>query len=229
VGRAALTQRESNAVSSNEGVILLHGISRTQHSMHRMESALAAHGLTVLNLGYASRHKSLQELAHDIHADIAAFIAAVTGPVHIVAHSMGGLLAQVYLARHPHPRIGRIVMLGTPNKGSEIADLLRDHPWYRRWFGPAGQQLVTQRDRATSNLFSPLSHPVGVIAGNRSLDPFAWVYLPKPNDGRVSVANTRMEGMADHIVVDTAHAFLPVDPEAIEQTIAFLRDGKFRR
>ena len=91
-------------------------------------------------------------------------------------------------------------MLGTPNSGSEIADRLKNFGAYRAFFGPAGQQLGTQRDAAIEALFPPVDYPVGIIAGNRSIDPVAGTMLPKPHDGRVSVANTRLDGMADHIV-----------------------------
>ena len=112
-----------------------------------------------------------------------------------------GCLARVYIARYRPIRLGRVVMLGTPNGGSEIADRLRNIEVYRAFFGPAGQQLGTQRDAAIEALFPPVDYPVGIIAGNRSIDPVAGTMLPKPHDGRVSVANTKLEGMADHVVV----------------------------
>ena len=99
-------------------------------------------------------------------------------------------------------------MLGTPNSGSEIADRLKNFGAYRAFFGPAGQQLGTQRDAAIEALFPPVDYPVGIIAGNRSIYPIASRFLPKPHDGRVSVANTRLDGMADHVVVDTSHPWL---------------------
>ena len=118
-------------------------------------------------------------------------------------------------------------MLGTPNGGSEIADGLKNFSPYRAFFGPAGQQLGTQRDAATHALLPAIDYPVGIIAGNRSIDPLASVFLPRPHDGRVSVANTKLDGMADHVVVPAAHPFLPGNAVAIAQTLAFLRDGKF--
>jgi hypothetical protein len=118
-------------------------------------------------------------------------------------------------------------MLGTPNGGSEIADRLKNFLPYRILFGPVGQQLGTQRDAALQALFPPADYPVGVIAGNRSIDPISSMFLPRPHDGRVSVANTRLDSMADHIVLATAHPWLPENDIAIEATIAFLRDGKF--
>ena len=118
-------------------------------------------------------------------------------------------------------------MLGTPNRGSEIADRLKDFTAYRLYFGPAGQQLTTRRDNALDGIIPPVDYPVGIIAGNRSIYPIASALLPKPNDGRVSVENTRLDGMTDHMVVSASHPWLVRNALAIGQTIAFLRDGRF--
>jgi pimeloyl-ACP methyl ester carboxylesterase len=211
------------------GVVLLHGIVRTARSLRRMQDALEAAGFATLNLDYQSRAKPLQALVSDIHPSIDQFSHTVEGPLHVVAHSMGGLLARAYLAKHPPRQLGRVLLLGPPNGGSEIADLLKRFRLYRVLFGPAGQQLVTQRDEATRALLVAPTYPVGIISGDRSIDPIAAMLLPHPNDGRVAVASTRLEGMADHIVIGTSHPWLVRHPQAIAQTIAFLRDGRFSR
>jgi pimeloyl-ACP methyl ester carboxylesterase len=219
--------RPASANATQDGVVLLHGISRTTRSFRKMQTALEGCGFATLNQNYASRRKALEALAEDIHPSIQRFADGIDGSVHFVGHSMGGLLARVYIARYRPKRLGRIVMLGTPNSGSEIADRLKNLFAYRAFFGPAGQQLGTQRDAAIEALFPPVDYPVGIIAGNRSIYPITSAFLPKPHDGRVSVANTRLDGMADHIVVRTSHPWLVRNGAAIEQTIAFLKDGKF--
>ena len=192
-----------------------------------MELALQATGFATLNLDYDSRRKALDALAEDIHPAVDLFASGLDGSVHFVCHSMGGLLARTYLARHRPPRLGRVVMLGTPNGGSEIADRLQNFSAYRAFFGPAGQQLVTRRDAATSALLPAIDYPTGIIAGNRSIYPITSMGLPRPHDGRVSVANSRLDGMADHIVIRTSHPWLVRNREAIAQTIMFLRNRKF--
>ena len=107
-----------------------------------MQAALERAGFVTLNLDYASRRKALEALAEDVHPAIQRFADRIDGSVHFVCHSMGGLLARVYIARHRPKRLGRVVMLGTPNSGSEIADRLKNFGAYRAFFGPAGQQLV---------------------------------------------------------------------------------------
>jgi len=192
-----------------------------------MQAAIEAKGYATLNLGYASRSKALQALAEDIHPAIDRFAGGIEGSVHFVCHSMGGLLARVYLARYRPKRLGRVVMLGTPNGGSEIADRLKNFAAYRAFFGPAGQQLGTQRDADIDALLPRIDYPVGIIAGNRSIYPITSAFLPKPHDGRVSVENTRLDGMADHVVIGASHPWLVRNAEAIAQTIAFLNGGQF--
>jgi pimeloyl-ACP methyl ester carboxylesterase len=217
--------RPASANATQDGVVLLHGISRTARSFRKMQTALEGCGFATLNQDYASRRKALETLAEDIHPSIQRFADGIDGSVHFVGHSMGGLLARVYLARYRPKRLGRVVMLGTPNSGSEIADRLKNFGAYRAFFGPAGQQLGTQRTVVDDAMLP--NYPVGIIAGDRSIYPITSAFLPKPHDGRVSVANTKLEGMADHIVVRTSHPWLMRNGDAIAQTIAFLRDGKF--
>ena len=211
-----------------DGVVLLHGISRTALSLRKMQTALEAAGFATLNIDYPSRHYALEALAEHIHPAVALFAAGIEGQLHFACHSMGGLLARVYISKYRPAHLGRVVMLGTPNGGSEIADRLKNVSLFRAWFGPAGEQLVTRRDAATDALFPPVDYPVGIIAGNRSLDPMSSLFLPKPHDGRVSVENTKLDGMTDHIAIGTSHPWLPGNRVAIEQTIAFLKDGKFQ-
>jgi pimeloyl-ACP methyl ester carboxylesterase len=220
--------RPASANATQDGVVLLHGISRTARSFRKMQTALEGCGFAILNQDYASRRKALEALAEDVRPSIQRFADGIDGSVHFVGHSMGGLLARVYLARYRPKRLGRVVMLGTPNSGSEIADRLKNFGAYRAFFGPAGQQLGTQRSVVDDALLPPVNYPVGIISGNRSIDPVAGTMLPKPHDGRVSVANTKLEGMADHVIVRTSHPWLMRNDDAIEQTIAFLKDGKFR-
>jgi pimeloyl-ACP methyl ester carboxylesterase len=213
--------------STRSGVVLLHGIARTSRSMNAMEKALKASGFHTLNLDYASRRKPLDQLAADIHSPILNFANDLGAELHFVGHSMGGLLARVYLARHRPRRLGRVVMLGTPNQGSEVADTLRNLAIFRRFYGPAGQQLTTGPDAALTAL-PAIDYCVGIIAGNRSIDPISSTFvLPKPNDGKVSVANTKLAGMSGHVVVGASHPMLARKKAAIEQTIAFLRTGRF--
>src|SRR5262249_27142048 len=229
---AKLRKRRPMAVASAEvrrdGVVLLHGIGVGSWSLKRMERALQRRGFATLNLGYASRRKPLEALVGDIHPPIAAFAQACGGDIHFVAHSMGGLLARLYVARHRPARLGRVVMLGTPNGGSEIADLLADLAIYRAVFGPAGLQLSTTPDPVLAAL-PPPDYPGGITAGCGTSAPTASAFvLPPPNDGRVSVASSKLVNMTDHVTIKASHTGLTMRREAIDQTIAFLHGGRFK-
>ena len=215
-------------------MLLLHGILRRAGSMAELERALRSAGHAVLNLDYPSRRKPLDALADDVAAAVEPFLRDGGEPLHVVAYSLGGLLSRAWLTRHRPPALGRVVMLGTPNGGSEIADLFHRHALSRRAFdwvyGPAGAQLVTRHDDRLRALLGPVDYALGVIAGNRALDPVAArLVLPRPNDGRVSVASTRVDGMADHLVLPVSHALMMRDPGVIRQTLHFLRHGRFER
>lgn len=117
-------------------------------------------------------------------------------------------------------------MLGTPNQGSEVADFLKDWWAYKKLFGPASQQLVTELTIANT-LFGGVDYELGVIAGNRSIDPVSSLIIGDPNDGRVSIERTKIAGMTDHIVVAASHPFLPAKKEVHRLVLAFLRQGSF--
>ena len=210
-------------------VLLLHGIARRSGSLARIERAVAAAGYRTLNLDYPARRKSLEELVEDVHRRAGAFTGGQDGRVHVVSLSMGGLLARAYVARHRPPGMGSVVMLAPPNQGSEIADLLSGNRLYRGFFGPAGAQLGTRRDEQARSLLGTVDYPLGVIAGDRSIDPLSWLLIPGPNDGRVSVARTMVDGMADHVVMHATHATMMWNRQVRDQTIHFLQHGCFTR
>jgi pimeloyl-ACP methyl ester carboxylesterase len=213
-------------VVSGEGVVLLHGIFRGQRSMRRLARLLGAEGYRTLNLGYPSRRQPIEAVVAHIQPQIAAFAPSVPSKLHFVGHSMAGLVIRAYLHRFRPPNLGRTVMLGTPNQGSEVADFLKDWWAYKRLFGPAGQQLVTGLTTADT-LFGPIDYELGVIAGDRSIDPVSSLIIGDPNDGRVSIERTKVAGMTDHIVVPASHPFLPANKEVHRLVLEFLRHGRF--
>jgi hypothetical protein len=195
--------------------------------MGRLTRALEDQGYLTLNLDYPSRRHDLAGLAQAVHEPLGRFAAGLEGRLHFVTHSMGGLVARVYLDRFRPARLGRVVMLGTPNAGSEVADLLARNWLYQTYFGPAGGELITRRPDKLKAALGPVDYPVGVIAGDRSIDPLSSLLLPGANDGKVSVAATHVEGEADHIVLHTTHTLMMRNPEVIRHTQHFLRHGSF--
>lgn len=214
---------------SIETVVLLHGIFRGKSSMRGMEKGLLRHGYSILNLNYSSRKKPIEHLIDDIHREISGSPRASLGKLHFVGHSMGGLIIRAYLNKFMPEILGRVVMLGTPNQGSEAADFLAKTALYRFFYGPAGQQLVTDQT-PFRDIFGAVNYELGVIAGDRSLDPIVSRFIiPGANDGRVAVERTKVPGMKDHVVLHISHTFMPSNREAILQTQHFLTHGQFLR
>lgn len=215
------------AVYGQDCVVLLHGLARTARSMAEMATSLEAAGYRVANIDYPSREKPVEELSSIAVSKGVTECAAREGEkIHFVTHSMGGILIRYYLEHDSINGIGKVVMLAPPNGGSEVVDNLKDVPGFRLVNGPAGVQLGTTPGSIPSKL-GPVTVPVGIIAGNRTFNPVLSQYLPNPDDGKVSVARTKVEGMADFIEIEATHPFIMSNPRAMEQTISFLRNGAF--
>jgi pimeloyl-ACP methyl ester carboxylesterase len=213
---------------SDDCVVLLHGIFRGRRSMEKLARFLGAGGYRTLNLDYPSMRQPIEAMVEHIHPRISAFARSAPGKLHFVGHSMGGLVIRAHLHRFRPQNLGRVVMLGTPNQGSEIADVLKDRWTYKRVFGPAGQQLVTGLATADT-LLGRIDYELGVIAGSRTIDPISSLIIGDPNDGRVSIERTKIAGMKDHVVVAASHAFLPAKRQVHGLVLEFLRRGRFQQ
>ncbi len=212
---------------SQDFVILLHGLARNARSMNVMVSALTRAGFGTVNYDYPSTKYTIELLASDVIAD--AISRCPNGAkIHFVTHSMGGILVRQYLSENNIPHMGRVVMLGPPNKGSQVADRLSSMPGYGWFNGPAGQQLGTGSDSVPNSL-KGVDFELGIIAGTRSVNLLLSTMLPKPDDGKVSVENTKLKGMADHIAMPVSHPFIMKNQDVIQQVIYFLRCGSFDR
>jgi triacylglycerol lipase len=217
----------SPAFGAQEEVILLHGLCRTSRSMVKMESALTEAGYKVRNVDYPSRTAFVQTLADDaIGKAVEDCQRDGATKIDFVTHSMGGILVRSYLTRHTILNLGRVVMLAPPNQGSEVVDKLGWLFLFKWLNGPAGNELGTGKN-STPNTLGPANFPVGVIAGDRSINWINSLLIPGRDDGKVSVERTKLAGMTDHIVVQAAHPFIMRNREAIRQTIQFLRTGNF--
>ncbi len=210
-----------------DSVILLHGLARSERSMQKLEKALLEQGYCVQNVSYESTRNNVARLAEQaIGPALAA--CAETGRVHFVTHSLGGILVRQYLRNHQIGNLGRVVMLGPPNKGSEVIDKLRDFPGFYFVHGDAGLELGTG---ATSvpNKLGGADFDLGIIAGTRSVNLFLSNMIPGTDDGKVSVENTKLEGMRDHLEMEVTHTFMMRNDKVIDQVIHYLQTGKFKR
>ena len=224
----ALLVLVAGAAPAAECVVLLHGLARTSTSMNKMQRELEDAGFLTANIDYPSREYTVEKLADIAVADGLEACRANDGieKIHFVTHSLGGILVRQYLSTNEIAELGRVVMMGPPNQGSAAVDELIDVPGFDWLNGPAGRQLGKGEDSVPLRL-GPAGFELGVIAGNRTIDPITSAVLENPDDGRVSVDDTRLEGMTDFVVVEHSHAFMMRMRRPIELTIEFLRSGQF--
>lgn len=196
--------------------------------MQTMYEALRDAGFDAVNVDYPSRERPIEELAPVAVGAGLDGCRAVDNleRIHFVTHSLGGILLRQYLANNEIPELGRVVMLGPPNQGSIAVDRLFDVPGFDWINGPAGRQLGKGEASVPLSL-GPAEFELGIIAGDRTIDPLTSAVLENPNDGRVSVEDTKLDGMDDFVVVRHSHAFIMRMRRPIELTINFLKSGEF--
>jgi hypothetical protein len=195
--------------------------------MATLEKMLEKEGYKTVNKSYPSRQSTINKLSSDSIPQ-ALEQCEESEKVNFVTHSMGGILVRHYLSEHNINNLNHVVMLGPPNKGSEVVDKLRDVPGFKAINGPAGLQLGTG-EMSIPNKLGEADFSLGIIAGTKTINFILSTMLPKPNDGKVSVESTKLEGMADHITMPVTHPFMMKDSKVIQQVLYFLKHGQFQK
>lgn len=210
---------------SGHVVIGVHGIGRSSKSLKPILTALPADQFTCLGFEYPSTRVSIAQAAEYLQSVVESLTDATQ--ISFVVHSMGGLVVRRYLQEFRDPRLFRMVMLGTPNNGAELADMLRSNMLFRTVYGPAGQELGTGADGSNSKLPIP-DFEFAIIAGGLSDGAGFNRLLPGDNDGTVTVESAKLAGAADFLVVPVLHSFLMSDPAVINAATSFLASGRFQ-
>ena len=195
-------------------VVLLHGLGRTPASMWLLGRRLGRAGIKTLRVGYPSTKGGIAASEAHVRAELARL---GTGPVDLVGHSLGGLLA-VRILRDPQGlEIRKVVQLGTPNLGSPLVDRMGGMWPVRRLCGPAVSELRAHVGHL------PRDPRIAAIAGTAG---FPGVPLRRPHDGGVTVRSA-WSGAGHRAAIPVLHSALPISPRAAKLTIRFLATGSF--
>lgn len=210
---------------SGTAVIALHGILRSSQVWCDMEQEMKPDGVTFVRIDYPSTQKPIDEFA----VQLQSVIHSLEGidEIHIVAHSLGGLVVRKWCQDYSDPRVKRLVMIGTPNCGAELADMLQKNWIFRGVFGPSGQQLVSNPEGFISQLARPTME-FAVIAGAQGTPDGYNPLIPGDDDGIVTLKSALLPGAVDSITVRGLHSFQPWNPEVIAATRRYLKTGALR-
>jgi pimeloyl-ACP methyl ester carboxylesterase len=215
------------------GVVVLHGLMRTCGAMSKMCRMLGDQGgYSVFNVSYASTRGTVADHARSLDKVLQSLEGI--DEINFVAHSLGNLVIRHYLADHtnpeaglrPDPRIRRIVMLGPPNRGAQLAEALAGVGAFHLVAGASASQLARDWNALEARLATPACE-FGILAGGRGTPAGYNPWLGKDNDMIVSVESTRLAGAADFAVLPALHTFMMDDVKVHEYTLRFLKHGHF--
>lgn len=205
-----------------EAVVLVHGLWMSRVVMQFLAGHLRREGLRVQGFGYASTLRPFER-----HAErLARVVREIEAPrVHLVGHSLGGLVVLAALQRLHDAPVGRVVLLGAPAGGSDAARQFMRNAAGRAFVGASAAVW-----RETPRFVIEPGVQIGAIAGTHRVGLGRFlVALDGPNDGVVTVEETRLPGLADHIVLPVSHSTMLVSRAVAAQTANFLRSGTFAR
>lgn len=206
--------------ASRPSVLVVHGLWMNGLETHWLRQRLEARGFAPRAFSYRSLHADLPEVVTALEEQV----RVLPPPVHVVGHSLGGLMLLALFERVADLPEGRVVLLGSPVCGSCAARAVARWP-----IGPAVlgrlalQELVGERQRAWTQ-----PRDLGVIAGCTSAGMGRLVSaLPEPNDGTVAVEETRISGVKEHLVLPVTHTGMLFSGEVAERSARFLESGQF--
>ncbi|MBU0577326.1 alpha/beta hydrolase [Patescibacteria group bacterium] len=191
-------------------IVLLHGLIRTAQSLKKLEKVFTEFGYDVININYPSTKHPVEDLSNYLKKELEVRCTDKSKKINFITHSLGGVLLRCFLANNKLENLGRVVMLCPPNSGSFLADFLAKFKVANRLIGPALKQ-ITSKEANFPNITSFCE--VGVIAGKF--------------DEKVSVNQTKLEGMKDFLIVPRMHTFIMNAKEVITATKNFLETGRF--
>ena len=201
-------------------VVLVHGVWMTGLEMRPLARRVRTCGYNTVVFSY---HSLLKPIVHNA-ARLTDRIRQQDAPtVHLVGHSLGGLVILQALQDHPDLIDGRVVLLGSPVNGSVIAERVQRYRFSRWLLGRSGRgALLGDGPRWQGR------PPLGIIAGTRPVGIGSLLGgFDGDNDGTVALAETVIGGASSAMTVDTGHVGLLYSTAVAQAVCAFLREGRF--
>jgi len=215
----------ASAIQPKDTVILVHGILNGPIFMKRIERTLKKSNYEVINWSYSSRMHHVEKFAKDLN-DLVESVDT-PGTIHFVGFSLGAIVIRYYMTHYKPNNIGRFVMIAPPNHGSEKAEILHKHLWFRLLFGYTAIKQIFASNKAFFDSCGIPSCDFGIIAGGRGDRKGRSKLLPGDDDGAVSVSSTKLEGANDFIRLDRRHTGLLLSKKTSANVRQFLRTGHF--
>ncbi|MGK0273522.1 MAG: pimeloyl-ACP methyl ester carboxylesterase [Cocleimonas sp.] len=194
--------------------------------MKTMAKRLVAAGFNVQQVGYKSLGETPELVLKDITEQINACCAKLATPVHLVGHSLGGVLARAYLGNNSLPSLKSVVLIGSPNKSTPVVDAFKES-WWMKVAGDVALSLNTENKGFLNNLKAP-NYPLGVIAGVVNEGRLFSDDIPGDDDGLVPLESTKVEGMNDFIILHVGHGKMRDDETVMAQLLHYVKEGKFQ-
>ncbi len=202
------------------GVVLIHALGRSRWSMWLLARRLRAAGWSVATVAYPSLRLPIEAAAERVAREVADASRSWSA-VHLVGHSLGGIIARRLALTRPDLRIARVVQIGSPNLGTAVGNWLARAAPARWLLGPVLAQVAAFPARAERHA------TVGSIAGTLHC---GWLNAPLgldgPNDGLVTVRSA-WAGAGARAAVPVSHTFLPLSARTARLVAGFLRAGSF--
>jgi pimeloyl-ACP methyl ester carboxylesterase len=202
-------------------VVYVHGLWMPgEESLVLRHRLVQDFGLTCHALRYSAAFSSMDAII----GSFAELVRGLGAPeLHLVGHSLGGLIIHRFLERFPDQPPGRVVFMGTPALASRAAQSANRFLPMEPFMGSVAEELLVPRERRWTH-----SRALGIIAGT---EPFGVGHLlahfDEDNDGTVAVSETRMAGATDHLTLPVSHLGMLVSARVAQEAGRFLTTGAF--
>ena len=202
-------------------IVLVHGLWFGAWSLGPLARRLERTGLPVRRFSYRTTRAGLDDHARRLHEFVNR---GPRGVRYYVGHSLGGLVILRMLGLFGDPSVKRVVLLGSPIKGSGVARRARRVPGFARITGRVRKDLERGFEECPGGI------ETGMIAGDRSIG-LGWLLggLGEPSDGTVAVSETRAAWLKEHSVLPVTHTGMIYSSRVAKEALQFLENGCFRR